>query len=114
MNIELRNKVIERILEHPEELNMSRWIDHFGCCTTACFAGWTVIVGDGFQDANRAFSEGTIGKRAVELLGITAQEAKSLFNTNEWPRSIWEEYQIASQKEKAEIVAERAREIIHE
>lgn len=43
LNIELAEKVLKQVTEHPETHNQEEWTFRGpGCGTTACLAGWTV------------------------------------------------------------------------
>lgn len=103
-NIELLTKVRDLVEKQPEKLNMENWawcdvewdFDGDGykkvvdCGTTACIAGWAVqlhgykfLLHDGDQYAIECIARNgrvmNIEYKAQELLGLTDDEANSLF-----------------------------------
>lgn len=103
-NVELARKVREHTRMYPDLLDMDTWIDkggalddeesHWGpvgdvenavaCGTTACFAGWTVVIaGLGVHGTSTIHnSDGTfdsVERAAVRLLGIDHMDAGRLF-----------------------------------
>lgn len=87
-NTELLERVMQHITDHPEQHNQSMWVNE--CGTAACFAGWATLLSGWYvqrvapskvvyvahQDDLRDF---LVNDLAVELLGITNDEADVLF-----------------------------------
>lgn len=99
-NAALAYEILDLIKANPEHLNMSNWAisSRRGvitlatvteCGTTACFAGWTVLVaGEAIDmdwlrlvDWSGALSQrgGSISDRARDLLGLSDEDAHDLF-----------------------------------
>ena len=93
-NIERLEAVLEHITLHPEDHNQEWWT----CGTAACFAGWTTRlfaldagyrwitnIPDFFGDQvweNPRGEEGMVPDAARELLDITEEQAKVLFDAD--------------------------------
>lgn len=90
INTELLEKVMQYILDHPEEHDQSQWF----CGTTACFAGHTALL-SGYrlphplgQNEAIAVVVDKDGKRhyvddlAIELLGLTCDQGNLLFGAS--------------------------------
>ena len=83
-NVELLEKTMQFIKDHPEKHNQAEW-----CGTAQCFAGWAVELagyahGEGFEDMglfDSPWSEKVLTTReaATDLLGLTEAEADTLF-----------------------------------
>jgi hypothetical protein len=86
---ELNEKLIACVLRHieanPDEYDQNTWCslrdkeqDRSYCGTTACFAGWTVLLSKDVSEwaAPRQYA---IRIEAQQLLGLTDYEAASLF-----------------------------------
>lgn len=87
-DIERAVEVLAHIEMHPEQHDQSIWIyeSHEGACgTTACFAGWTVLLAEvkvqfsltygGYLCANGK----TVHEVARDLLGLSSEQAYNLF-----------------------------------
>lgn len=96
VNIELAEKVLKQVTEHPETHEQLTWGYRTPCGTTACLAGWTVVFGAlpvyraecgeraEFGDLIRAAvdsssEEGFVDDVAAELLGMDEETASSIF-----------------------------------
>ncbi len=101
MNVELALEVKRHILEHPETADMSRW----QCGTTACIAGWTVLLGyalpgESLDDAcDRHYNEtariGGYAEIACRLLDIPDDESDFLFYSADWDEDLANLYDSA-------------------
>lgn len=107
MNIELLKKVKQAILDNPEHFDMSTFFDGCEgsnyeddpkllgkCGTTACIAGWAIHL-SGCPITDLDF-EHDLGK---DLLGLTEDQAQSLFYEDGWPGAIYNEYYEALEEE---------------
>lgn len=67
----LAKAVAEYITAHPEEWDQGQWGIETDCGTTACFAGWTLILTDRaeFERGVLAGSNASVPLRASLLLG---------------------------------------------
>jgi hypothetical protein len=84
VNVELLERTLTYIRDHPEEWDQGHWI----CNTTACFAGHAILL-DGVEITNRLPSNwGMYSTRSGEIdvsvsaeqrLGLTRQQANTLF-----------------------------------
>ena len=72
-NIELLQQTMQHILDHPEQHDQTIWMNE--CRTVACFAGWTCLL-SGQVSSYWVF----IPNRAIDLLGLTEDEANILFS----------------------------------
>jgi hypothetical protein len=93
-NQEMFDKVLQRISDHPESLDMSYWAQRSSCGTVACIAGHTVLA-MGYQFAFQPFQERAslafitdrfgsaeyvdIRERARDALGLTDIQADFMF-----------------------------------
>lgn len=96
--------VLDAINEHRPALNMNRWVSRHGgitldivvldnlldsdCATTACFAGWTVLLAGYFiknHDQATQFGQQTyyLPDLAAQLLGIGLADRDRLFFCHE-------------------------------
>lgn len=118
MNVELLNKIKERITEEPRQFDMGTWFSPYSpeipnCGTAACIAGWALAISynENPQRANLlALKEGTgYALPASRFLGLSYLESTRLFYTNQWPlRFFWAYHEEGiSPKEKARIACER-------
>lgn len=115
---ELYNRVIEHILEEPKRIDMCDWVVPQSCVkggrlpecgTVACFAGWTVAIANNWDYETLIQKRFSISSMAEEALGITRQQAVTLFGA--WP-SDWLDklYQHGvGTKAYAQVVASFAR-----
>lgn len=91
-NVELIERVMEYILDHPRQHQQGAWISE--CGTAACFAGWTCLL-SGFEQLRNSAGHlydslivddsdpdgwAEIPRKAEELLGLTEDEAGILFH----------------------------------
>lgn len=123
MNIELLQKVRDRIAEIPDSYYQQKWIANSPtapCGTMACLAGEIIIcaapsVKKGVAELrklrrDKSVSEyaefiygATVPRRAAELLGISEDDAYKMFaNGDDWPRG-FELDQDLPQREQAEV-----------
>ena len=92
MNIERLRAIQKTILAEPTQFNMHDWWDNDDdstCGTTACIAGWTCLLEFRKEDSKVGMKSvlGFIAVRgtAIEILGITKEQADKLFYINYWP-----------------------------
>jgi hypothetical protein len=96
LNVKLLDKVLKHVSAKPERFDMGSWVhwsSYAPCGTAACIAGWTVILAAGNTKKNRrefvekadelrgGADRNFFFKKARKILGLTFQEAKSLFLT---------------------------------
>ena len=91
-NVELLEKTLQHILDHPEQHDQGEWArSRLDCGTAACFAGWAAILTFGESVINAR--EGTfampapydlprMSESAGALLGLTEPEYYTLFEAN--------------------------------
>lgn len=75
----LAKKVLHQITSEPETFSMASF---FGRCgTTACIAGWALILSGEFERNERGYLdyEGYTGIHGARLLGLPTEEAGTLF-----------------------------------
>lgn len=96
-NVELLEKTMQYIKDHPEKHQQGTWVNfQADCGTAACFAGWTCLL-EGMDlkklqspagteyllmpDDSRADEDGDVEIQQVagDLLGLTGQETNTLF-----------------------------------
>ncbi|AMS02635.1 hypothetical protein BJD55_gp131 [Gordonia phage Yvonnetastic] len=65
LNIELAERILEQITEHPETHDQSHWGEVRECGTVCCIAGWAILLSD---DHRVRFSEGGVRSPALEIL----------------------------------------------
>lgn len=82
MNTELMIKVRDHIVAHPEQHDQATWAEKTECGTTACVAGWALILGSPV-DAHIFDETGslppTVAEDAQEILGLTYGQQGALF-----------------------------------
>lgn len=92
MNTALLIKVAEKILLHPEHLDMDEWVVKKGenkCGSTGCIAGWTAYLYNNpdreliWSDMYHIFYNHAVSPE--EMLDITLTERTYLFFVNNWP-----------------------------
>lgn len=93
MNIELMTKVRDHVVAHPEQHDQGTWARKTECGTTACAAGWTLLLGNPevareYADeevftftgvVRRVFGSPSVADAAANLLDIDAYQADMLF-----------------------------------
>ena len=101
-NVPLLRKVLEHITAHPEEWNQEWWAvksTESSCGTACCVAGWTVSwAGHGFQWDSEGRSSvylkeddmRSIPHVAQDLLGLSPQQANTLFFSGNSLQDLWE------------------------
>lgn len=121
-NVKAFDRVVRRIKGNGERFDMdipletidkgssgvySRQLDEFRnppCKTVGCFGGWTCVLNPldtsikGIRkNADRVASMGwtLVQEEAIRILGITRDEAETLFHTNTWPSPFKEKYNEA-------------------
>lgn len=91
-NVELLERTMLHILDHPEKHDQSIWVSE--CGTAGCLAGWACLLSGwtvGFVDNILAREKATVLSPhdgyayslpwvAAELLGLTGDEAAALFH----------------------------------
>lgn len=81
-NDALLRKVGDYIAAEPHRYRQGEWYDEDECGTTACVAGWTVVLHDGDvprTECGTPYDPG-IDRYAQEYLGIDDETAEELFN----------------------------------
>lgn len=94
-NTELLQQTMQHIKDHPEKHDQNDW--YVSCGTTACFAGWTVLLSGviptemenlkwtGFGTNPRTgaldWRYNAIAKEARRLLGLTMTESVTVFKS---------------------------------
>lgn len=110
-NVPLLRKTLEHITAHPEEWDQETWALQTSCGTVGCLAGWAVTL----AGHNLVFTKGcdcevcdaeesiaaetcivdgqlrTIHKAAEHALGLTQEQACSLFNGGNNLHTLWAE-----------------------
>ncbi|MBO0676755.1 hypothetical protein JRC04_04685 [Mycolicibacterium sp. S2-37] len=76
-NVELLERVMQHILDHPEQHFQGSWIT--SCGTAACFAGWAAMFSG--MSAREVYEHDRMKDVGAELLGLTAGEAFVLFTS---------------------------------
>lgn len=127
MNRELLIRVRDQILAEPKKCDMSTWETRSGptriagmllgkgrdCGTARCIAGWTIQLSSG--DVHGIDGNDAVFAAAMELLGITKEDAKPLFYLHEHTATGGTKYEKigrklaafpSGSKEYAKIVAE--------
>lgn len=115
MNIELLKKVKQAILDNPEHFDMSSFFDGCDddpkllgkCNTTACIAGWAIHLSG--CPVTELDLEHDLGR---DLLGLTEDQANTLFYEDYWPGYIYNEYYEALEDEDHLGMAKAAAKII--
>jgi hypothetical protein len=124
INKDLILLIKEQILKEPMQFMMHDYfavrlgplnrIYGFGiptnCGTAACIAGWAVVLGRGFATPKAAKDSCYVDPKqdAMELLGLTEEQAEILFYTTAWPvdfQAKWIDAQ--TYEERAQIAADR-------
>jgi hypothetical protein len=101
INVELLARVRAHILEDERRIEMSRYARRaYGrtappCGTTACIAGWAVILTDGLPKRITDDYYASVKPRAINLLGLSEDEADRLFFVMGWPRAFHDRYRAA-------------------
>lgn len=125
-NKELLLRVRDEILAHPEHFDMAWWAYHpkvdgietfeeldgeiasdlqaHACGTSACIAGWTVLLSETGLESNEDYLE----VAAIEALGIDSRSANILFFSRQWPDSLQALYRDALATGDAKEVARAA------
>lgn len=82
-NIELLQKTMQHIKDHPEQHHQSTWIATSHCGTAACFAGHAALLsGMTFAEVDKKMSGIGVGNGYTvggALLGLTDEEACIMF-----------------------------------
>ena len=132
MNVELLKKVKQQILEEPNRLSMHIEITqdeeefydvldgytkekvdepnvalHPPCGTTACIAGWAVILSHPELKPKDVWRNYTISSEAAWLLEITYPQMSKLYYTYNWPVQFREAFKTTDIKKRAEVAAAR-------
>lgn len=100
-NVELLERTMQYIVDHPEAHKQHRWFARADCGTAACYAGWACLLSGykvedikGPHSFNLVAPDGAevplavlevdehrpgVSKEARDLLGLTFDEAEMLF-----------------------------------
>jgi hypothetical protein len=112
MNKPLLKQIAREIAQEPLRLDMTDWINTEDlvaqCHTTACIAGWACVIDQGKKvlGANNghlemkrwkqlAFHVGALinpDNKAIQILGITKDQANALFLVRYWPEPFGPQY----------------------
>lgn len=84
-NVELLERVMQHIDDHPEQHDQAAWINE--CGTAACFAGWAVMFTGGKLSRDGVFvtvvgESDCVSRAAGRRLGISAVEGDVLFDAS--------------------------------
>lgn len=111
MNIKLLKKVRDKILQEPTQFGMYSWYSKMSyaanCGTTACIAGWTVVIANkttplreytivltnkitNSKEYDVLYTE----TKASNLLNLTHSQCKELFYNYNWPIKFREPYLV--------------------
>jgi hypothetical protein len=110
MNIPLLEQVKAHILTHPKALDMSEWWSP-NCQTVGCIAGWgCALAGQPLKD--QELNGPVSPPRAVNLFGLSDEQALRLFHVDVWPKEFSRAYDEETcdndrPEELARITAER-------
>lgn len=115
-NLPLLRKILDHIDAHPEEHDQETW--ESACGTTRCVAGWALHF-----DGQKVRADGSIPRRAREVLGLTVSESEALFFDTCTPSAFdlavesdddqtWRSAQRAAVQIVAERIAARAGEVL--
>ena len=77
-NIELLEQTMCHINDHPTQHDQSTWVQPYDCGTIACFAGWAALLSG---MTSREILNVNMRIKGAELLGLTEDEAHTLFDT---------------------------------
>lgn len=88
MNIENAKKLVGQLERLPDEkFDMSRYVQHNECGTTACIAGWAALLNGGPEYRGSRDSD-NVFYWAQDWLGLKYPTAQDLFlNHDGWPRA---------------------------
>lgn len=125
LNIELAERVLQHVEAHPELHHQGHWMKRTACGTTACLAGWTVLLGapeaeirwteDDESDDDQVVYFGnevvTAHEReravefyAAELLGVQYGTLHGIFYT-EGPREAIDHFRFLIEEAKRDAAA---------
>ncbi len=116
---ELVEKVIQAILDEPDQMDMGDWVCSTLrniCGTTACFAGFTCMIADRLTGRellqHRRNTVGYVEHRAMQLLELDSDTIQNLFHVRSWPMEWYRKLNEtrAGTPEYARVVADYARE----
>lgn len=101
MNVKLLRKVIKHISGESRRLEMAVFgekvdpsePDSPPCGTTACIAGWSMILSGKYKLTEKGFPYDD--SAATELLGIDGYQANRLFYVGEWPKKFRDRHDTA-------------------
>jgi len=103
MNIELLNRIQQKILADPTSFQMETFFappwPEDDCDTAACIAGWTLLL----SGKNKACD---VAEEAAKVLGITLKQAALLFYEGGWPEKFRLRSKVYSDK-AAQLAADR-------
>lgn len=73
-NTELAYRVLDHIDAHPELWRQSSWLDESECGTTACFAGWAVLL-SGCKVSEDEYCDNVVHEGPAEVVGMSIPRA---------------------------------------
>lgn len=118
INVELLEKVRDKILAEPESYNQNKFWHVSAaapCGTTACIAGWAVALSCGDLKALHSLTPVEVHAAARDLIGVTDGEAFSLFGGAglSWPEPFCTLFdKAANAHARAEVAASYLNHII--
>jgi len=119
MNVDLLNRIKERILGEPRQFLIEGWnqadkiwngetyIDIPNCGTACCIAGWATCLSRGENPSilNSIPNTGMLGRIALDL---SIEQAEELFYIDNWPAEFRNAYyRTVDLTEKAKIACQR-------
>lgn len=113
VNVDLFQKVKEKILEEPRRFDMSVWGNHVPllppetyppCGTVACIAGWALLLESGAEAKGFDFCSPV---KAAKVLALPLERRGEVFHAERWPDSFRARYQVAANPaEQAQVAAD--------
>lgn len=125
LNVELLERVKAHILEEPKRLAMGTFAERneeAPCGTVACIAGWSLVLEKGARMVTKKladFGEGYYEdhfvyrnnrpiddphEHAKKILGLTEEEAMTLFYVEDWPDDLTVNYMAAKRPDKRALI----------
>ena len=107
MNVELLEKVKTAILADASHFDMRYFAAKSvpGCGTVMCIAGHALHIGKGLTIEQIIYGKPFFD--AKELLGITDEQAESLFILSFWPDDLVDKWYEANFEQKSKLAGER-------
>ncbi len=104
LNIDLLEKVKQKIAENPYNFAMQ----DFKCGTTCCIGGWAVVLSNrynGVTDDEDLYFHWA--HEARKVLNINRSQSDQLFHLQYWPDKFRVEYNEGSRTQKAQTTCDR-------